>query len=79
MKRICQVPIAAGLFLCSMTQILRNNMDVPLVIVTGLLICGIGLEIWGLVLWGRSPEGQNSRFRQWKLGILGRGKKESSK
>lgn len=56
------VSIIAGDFI-TMTSIVRYFLLVP----------ALALEIGGAIMIARSPSMQNSRFRRWKLRLLGRG------
>ena len=65
--------LGAGLFLQAVTRFAGDYVNIPDVLHIALNLIGIALMMWGVVLIARSPQMRNSRLRQWKLRLIGRG------
>ena len=63
----------AGLIIQGATRIIDRFVDIPNALHHTLMLSALALMLWGIVVLARSPKMQNSRIRQWKLRLIGRG------
>lgn len=75
MKFKSNLPLGIGLLIFAATQILSRFIDIPNIPHYALMLSALALEMWGIILYARSPVMKNSKFRQWKLRLIGRGEK----
>ena len=75
MKFKPNLPLSIGLLLFSIIQIFSYYISAPSVPYYALKLSALALELWGVILLARSPEMKNSKFRQWKLRLIGREEK----
>ncbi|WP_040952491.1 hypothetical protein [Gorillibacterium massiliense] len=69
------LPLVIGLFLFSVSQIVRMYGHIPDTLHKALMLTALVFELWGLIMFARSPEIKNSKLRQWKLRLIGKGQK----
>ena len=73
MKNIkTNLPMSIGLLLCAAAIVSDRFTGIPETLNLLLLLPGLALELWGIVLFARSPEMKNSKLRKWKLRLIGR-------
>lgn len=75
MKFKPNLPLCIGMLLFTATQILSRFISIPNILHYILMLPALTLEFWGIFLLARSPEMKNSKLRQWKLSLIGRGEK----
>ena len=73
MKFKLNLPLSLGLLFLFAILTLSQFISIPDILHYALVFLALALELWGIILLARSPEMKNSKLRQWKLRMIGRG------
>ena len=66
------IPLCMGLLLFMAINFARIYTDIRSILLLAIAIIAFALEIWGIILFARSPEMKNSKLRRWKLRLIGK-------
>lgn len=69
------LPFCAGVLIFLVVRTVSQFFSIPKILHLSLLLAALSLASWGMILIFRSPEMKNSKLRQWKLRLIGRGQK----
>ena len=65
--------LCTGLTLYALAMIITRRAEISGFLYYSLIVSALALEFWGIFRFAKSPKMKNSRFRQWKLRLIGKG------
>ena len=66
------IPLCTGLLLFAAINLAKSYADIHNILLLAIALIAFALEIWGILLFARSPEMKNSKLRRWKLRLIGK-------